>query len=155
MHQDPWVCKTCGLQATERGRAKGQCVKCYRADYRKAYRANPENAAKERSASAEYYKANKAEFNAKITASRRRLKSRIFAAMGGKCVCCGETEPMFLTLDHVQNDGYLVRKVARHLIYRRAELEGLPKDRYQVLCWNCNAAKGLFGSCPHTSNRKT
>ena len=73
------------------------------------------------------------------------------AALGGKCRCCGETEPVFLTLDHVQNDGHKDRKLARHLLMARVEAEGFPPDRYQILCWNCNAAKAM-GGCPHMAD---
>ena len=30
---------------------------------------------------------------------------------------------------------------------------GYPKDGYQLLCHNCNCAKGWYGACPHTEER--
>jgi hypothetical protein len=33
--------------------------------------------------------------------------------------------------------------------YAWLALNGFPKDRYQLLCWNCNVAKGKYGQCPH------
>jgi hypothetical protein len=73
-------------------------------------------------------------------------------ALGDKCSCCGYGHPDFLSLDHILNDGAEHR---RHLneqqIYRQAIREGWPKDKYQVLCMNCNFAKGHFGECPHQS----
>ena len=33
-------------------------------------------------------------------------------------------------------------------LYAKIISEGFP-DSIQVLCWNCNAAKGMDGVCPH------
>src|SRR5688572_22754686 len=41
----------------------------------------------------------------------KKLKDQVYAAYGGyKCSCCGETEPSFLTLDHINNDGNQYRR---------------------------------------------
>lgn len=80
-------------------------------------------------------------------------------ALGWQCTCCGESHPLFLTLDHINNDGAKHRKRFKEkyntrnteLLYREARREGWPKDKYQVLCINCNFAKGHFGECPHKS----
>lgn len=83
-----------------------------------------------------------------------RLKAEVIAAYGGCCACCGETEPDFLTLDHVDGvvppehryaDGSRINGPA---LYGRVKREGFP-PAYRVLCWNCNAARGLYGLCPH------
>lgn len=69
---------------------------------------------------------------------------------GGKCACCGETEPMFLTFDHINNDGHIERKSLRESganLVRRIELTD--REDIQVLCYNCNCAKGHYGVCPH------
>jgi hypothetical protein len=74
-------------------------------------------------------------------------------AFGRKCACCGESHPFFLTLDHVRNDGAKHRAEMNsrnaELIYQQAKREGFPKDKYQLLCMNCNFAKGHWGICPH------
>lgn len=81
---------------------------------------------------------------------RARLKLKMFAALGQRCNCCGEVHPDFLSLDHINNDGAKHREqYNEQQIYREAERQGWPKDRYQVLCMNCNFAKGHFGECPH------
>lgn len=60
---------------------------------------------------------------------------------GGRCVCCGIDRPIFLALDHVQNDGNVERSGgSNRSSYRRAVKEYRP-DRYQILCHNCNFAK--------------
>jgi len=41
----------------------------------------------------------------------RKVREEVYAAYGGfKCVCCGETEPRFLQLDHINDDGAKHRK---------------------------------------------
>ena len=84
---------------------------------------------------------------------RTRAKLDMLNAYGRKCACCGEAHPQFLTLDHVNNDGgeHRARFDSRsaELIYRDVKREGFPKDKYQLLCWNCNCAKEYWGTCPH------
>jgi hypothetical protein len=81
---------------------------------------------------------------------RAQLKLAMFEALGDCCACCGERNPYFLTLDHIKNDGAQHRdKYNEQQIYRLARREGWPRDKYQVLCINCNFAKGHFGTCPH------
>lgn len=146
-----WKCAEC--ESTERkGRAKGLCRPCYLKAYksRPGYR-TPEQIEQRRQYSAMYHQKHKATRNPEITERRRELRRRVVETLGGKCACCQETTPAFLTLDHVQNDGAAVRHLQRHLIYRMVEAEGYPKDRYQILCWNCNAAKGMLGACPHSA----
>ncbi len=68
---------------------------------------------------------------------------------GWKCNCCGETEPLFLELDHVNGDGGEHRRtVGTNLMV------WIIKNKFpttiQLLCSNCN--KGRFingGVCPH------
>lgn len=81
----------------------------------------------------------------------------MFAAFGARCACCGETEKIFLTLDHIKNDGashriklYGRRVGSTYALYRAIKREGFPKDRYQILCMNCNFGKQRNGGiCPH------
>ncbi len=49
----------------------------------------------------------------------RRLQAvcrdQVFEAYGGyKCNCCGENEPMFLSIDHIDNDGATERKSGQY-----------------------------------------
>ena len=75
-----------------------------------------------------------------------------------QCACCGESEEAFLTLDHLNNDGAEHRRRldaqggGRHgstRVYTDLRQRGFPSG-FQVLCINCNAAKGWRGACPHT-----
>ncbi len=77
------------------------------------------------------------------------LKLAAFNAYGGPtCRCCGETEFAFLQIDHVRNDGAAHRRVYPSRIYYWLKNNNYPKG-FQVLCANCNFAKGFFGVCPH------
>lgn len=80
-----------------------------------------------------------------------RLRQQMIIAYGGSCNCCGETEPIFLQLDHIYDDGYKDRVRGLQTAALLAYLRRLnwPQDRHQLLCANCNMAKELVGICPH------
>ena len=67
------------------------------------------------------------------------------------CACCHETILEFLTIDHINNDGAEQRKQLRGR--GRTILLWIKRNDYppgfQVLCMNCNHAKGSYGVCPH------
>lgn len=75
---------------------------------------------------------------------------------GGRCACCGETEEKFLGIDHVRNDGWLDRKrgLSGTQLYQWLKRNGWPKEGFQLLCHNCNLAKGFYGECPHETERR-
>lgn len=88
--------------------------------------------------------------------SNNRLKERIkskrekaIKAYGGLCVCCNESENIFLTFDHINNDGAKHREDIRPgwSFYKWLEENSYP-DTIQILCFNCNWAKHR-GGCPH------
>ena len=84
-----------------------------------------------------------------------RLQEATFNAYGGyKCNCCGETEPLFLTIDHVNNDGNKHRKKFQSTgdgLYKWLKQNGYPEG-FQVLCMNCNHGKRRNGGiCPHVA----
>ena len=91
-----------------------------------------------------------AAFNRK---AKRKLRREVLNAYGGECTCCGESQYEFLVIDHINNDGNARRKVnsaergASILYWLRHE--GYPEG-FQVLCHNCNMAKGFHGQCPHS-----
>lgn len=78
-------------------------------------------------------------------------KKMVVAAYGGRCRCCGEEEIQFLTVDHISGyDKTSGQPRAGSRLYRWLRLNGFPGG-FQILCWNCNAAKGMYGTCPHQS----
>lgn len=68
------------------------------------------------------------------------------------CVCCGETIIEFLCIDHINGNGNKHRKEIGlergQKMYHWLKKNNYP-DGFQVLCCNCNTAKGLYGQCPH------
>ena len=73
------------------------------------------------------------------------LKAEVLNVYGGQCVCCGEGNFVFLTIDHVNNDGYRQRtrtsSFSGTTMYRWLKKNKYPQGQFQVLCWNCNCAK--------------
>lgn len=84
---------------------------------------------------------------------RNGLKREVLSAYSTslRCVCCFETTFKFLTLDHVYNDGKQDRESCKNAVFQKLKREGFPnKDKYQVLCFNCNFGKAVNkGVCPH------
>ena len=74
-----------------------------------------------------------------------------------KCKCCGEPIVEFLTIDHINGGGgEHRRKLSKSsgAIYRWLRDNSYPPG-FQVLCWNCNVSKGLYGKCPHERSRES
>lgn len=98
---------------------------------------------------------SKEQKEAKLKRTRDYYKKRRLEAIekyGSKCVCCGETEIRFLEIDHINNDGAVHRKkMGSSRIINWLRKRNYPKG-FQLLCSNCNMAKGRFGECPHTTN---
>lgn len=79
-------------------------------------------------------------------------KLEIIEAYGGQCACCGEANPGFLTIDHVNNDGKTHRDEvgSGHGVYRWLKKNGFPQEGFQLLCFNCNSGRHINGgTCPH------
>lgn len=70
------------------------------------------------------------------------------------CNCCKETTYQFLALDHIYGGGTQHREASGSKYIMSALIsEGFPEG-YQVLCHNCNQAKGFYGKCPHQWTKK-
>ena len=80
-----------------------------------------------------------------------RLEVLNHYARDGKieCICCGENEPTFMTIDHINGNG------RKHLESISTHLSAWLKKNnypsgYQILCINCNMGKYRNGGvCPH------
>lgn len=85
----------------------------------------------------------------------KKIKLEVINEYGGKCVCCGETNPGFLTIDHINKNGAEARRrnTAQTKIYNWLKTNGYPKDNYQLLCYNCNCASYRYGECPHKNKQ--
>lgn len=88
---------------------------------------------------------------------RVSMRRELIDAYGGECACCGESEPLFLDLDHINNDGNAHRKRGARSLALLYEIkrEGWPKDKYRLLCCNCNQGRSRNGgTCPHKQHEK-
>ena len=81
---------------------------------------------------------------------RRAIKNkRVFDAYGGYvCACCGEREPIFLTIDHIDGGGIKHRREIGTDFYRWLRVNKFPPG-FRVLCMNCNWATRFKKTCPH------
>jgi hypothetical protein len=98
-----------------------------------------------------YYRANRSKVLAREKELRWKFRLEAIKAYGGKCVCCGEQTPEFLTIDHVNGGGNKHREEVggSKQLYKILSKKGWPKNEYRLLCYNCNCARGAFGFCPH------
>lgn len=86
-------------------------------------------------------------FRERSRKTNAELRRRVFDHYGWKCKCCGEAQPEFLTIDHINGGGSKhIREVGS--FYRWLIKNSFPEG-FQSLCYNCNCAKGKIGICPH------
>ncbi len=165
-------CKDCGINP--RYRNHSQCLVCMRPAnaakqqrYRErsikaglcliCFKATPENP------NHRHCDACLAIHNKRTRDYKARIKVLCFNAYGGcRCVCCGETQITFLSIDHVHNNGAEHRRTlgkhrgagGGHSFYLHLKKNNWPPG-YQVLCFNCQWGKQICGVCPHQQNKST
>lgn len=101
-----------------------------------------------------YYQKHKVAIDKQNSLNRLKYRAKVINHYGNVCNCCGETNQQFLTIDHVNNDGY--KEVDKNGVRLNSTLlclkiirDGFP-DTYQILCANCNHGKRMNnGICPH------
>jgi hypothetical protein len=86
---------------------------------------------------------------------RAKLKAESLRAYGEVCACCGESEPVFLCLDHPnglpdehRDPTHRSGRLSGDKLLRLLRSQGWPPG-YRTLCWNCNSARAILGQCPH------
>ena len=79
-----------------------------------------------------------------------RLETLIHYSNGlMKCSCCGESQERFLTLDHINNDGWKDKRKYGRSVMDMVKKQSYPEG-YQILCYNCNCGRAHNkGVCPH------
>ena len=87
---------------------------------------------------------------------RKNLKIEVLTYYGKQepiCVCCGEKHIEFLCIDHIEGGGSKHRKEvgSGSKFYLWLKKNNFPEG-FRTLCHNCNAARGIFGYCPHEKN---
>lgn len=83
---------------------------------------------------------------------QQKLRKDVIERYGGRCICCGEVELVFLAIDHINGGGSKHRREVAGFgsqFYRWLRDNDFPEG-FQVLCHNCNFAKRM-GACPHKS----
>lgn len=98
--------------------------------------------------------------SARISMKKTRDRNRelVLTHYGGnppKCACCGEARVEFLSVDHMNGGGSRhIRSIGGgNMFYRWLVKNGFPPG-FQILCMNCNCAKGRYGRCPHEAEGK-
>lgn len=150
------VCSFCKVVAPLQSfrRWSWRCSKCV-AEYKRGHRPKGAEARAHRRA---MYDANRVQILEQRRCIREKVRVDVLRRYGGSCACCGETEPRFLALDHINRDGAQHRReigCSNSLkIYQWVQRHGYPKDRFRILCHNCNFASFKNdGICPHQEVR--
>ncbi len=145
-----------GTDSARRDQLRSHCRECAAKHKKIEYYANR---SKHRERQLRYQQNNRQKlyaYNAKWQRKRgAALRSEMLAAYGGRCACCGESEPIFLDLDHVHNNGNVHRREVGNNVQVMLQIKskGWPTDDFQVLCSNCNQGKARNkGICPHQKN---
>lgn len=86
------------------------------------------------------------------------MREMLFRHYGDKCSCCGESEKIFLTLEHVNNDGAFHRRQVKSMnpvaLILDLRKRGWPDKGYTILCFNCNLGKAKNKNvCPHIQKK--
>ena len=146
----PGICSMCKVNKAVSRRNK-ICPECHRNYEKIRYHKNPEFYRALKNA---WYTKHRKEMQRSERERRWKTKLACIQAYGGRCKCCGEANPIFLSLDHINNDGKQDRKLygCGTPFYQRLRIMGFPKGRLQVLCYNCNMAKAFFKTCPHATS---
>lgn len=146
------ICRKCGVRgpATDKFFAKAKdcrlgishtCLSCHRVSSAKI--------------SARWRARHPVKHREVLRASRAKLRKEVIAAYGGKCACCRERRIEFLTIEHPLGDGKEHRNRCGkdgHSVYYDLRKRKFPPG-FEVLCFNCNFASAVYGTCPHRKDR--
>ena len=145
--KDPKPLTEFGVDSRCKDGRKSRCLLCtskYHRDHRKTNLGTYKRRAKKwRDSSGEHRREVARNY-------RKKMRLEAFRRYGAVCACCSESQYEFLGIDHVNGGGRKHRKkIGSGLgIYSWLRQQGYPPG-FQVLCHNCNMAKGLYGKCPH------
>lgn len=168
------VCRVCGKRkaianfkiyvSRDKQYSRNICVACEKEWHKQHYQKNlVANRLVSKEAAKRYREKDRAAYNARNRGFKVKYRDRdralIYEAYGSKCACCGEANPKFLTVDHVNNDGHTERKSGAYTngsqFYRHIVARKFPKN-YQLLCFNCNMGRARNGGiCPHQEGSET
>ena len=95
----------------------------------------------------QYYQNNKSKSDKRSTEWREAHRLKVIEFLGGKCNKCGNSNPIVLAIDHINDDGASDRKKYNkcNAKFLNDILNGVVgKDRVQLLCCNCNWEKEYY-----------
>jgi len=119
---------------------------------RLAYKTKPEVRQRFSDYHKKKYAENPEKFREQNRIKRQKIKLEVMSHYSdGKviCACCSENIIEFLAIDHINGNGGKHRKSLHGTnFYFWLKRNNFPLG-FQVLCHNCNQAKGYFGECPH------
>jgi hypothetical protein len=148
------------LSLTEFGQTKGgkygrnSCCRTCCQELSAEYRNRPGSRQKLAESQRRWVAANHEKVCIARAARLRKLKQFVLDHYDSRCACCGETEYIFLTVDHVNGNGrshkrQLQRDQRGVSMYHFLMKNNFP-DGYQILCYNCNCGRQINGGiCPH------
>ena len=97
-----------------------------------------------KSASKHYHK-DPSKHNKAVHKARAKVRLDMIVEYGGECKNCEISDIDVLEIDHINNNGAEDRRnnLYGYNLYRHLKKIGYPKDKYQLLCKNCNWKKHL------------
>ena len=132
-------------------------------DYNKHQRTMYKKSNTERRATAKRYYQSKREKLLSLSSTSyyeiRKIVLEGYSKSIPKCVCCGVKGSEFLAIDHIKGRKEMdsepeLKKIGYSSKFNGKKLyvwlrnNNFPKG-FQILCHNCNFAKGKLGKCPH------
>ena len=93
-----------------------------------------------------WYDKNRAAILSKCRERNQSDRYKLIQKLGGACVFCGEQDFHVLDVDHIKSDGYIVKREGKSKsivsrIKSETGIENVDRNRYQLLCKNCNWRK--------------
>jgi len=78
----------------------------------------------------------------KYVSQVRKYHLQAIELLGGKCIACGCDDLRVLQIDHIEGGGNKeLRQLGPRRLYKKIVEDPFRKERYQVLCANCNWIK--------------
>lgn len=139
----------------ERRSDSNMCDECYMMDYLYQHRSSDIGICTECKNPCPINKSRCINCRKRDQLKRLANKLAVIEEYGGVCQCpsgkCFERNPGFLTVDHIDNDGKKHREeIGGQNIYNWLLSNGCPKDKYRIMCFNCNCGRNAHkGKCPH------
>lgn len=174
-------CVICGTEFHNKGHSSTcskECQKKKRLNWQRDYSRTPEARAKKKILRATPKAKEKSRISSRLRSQRPEIKAKTKKSLQERttqfklevfthyskeisdsdvpiCACCKIDDIRFLTLDHIEGRKHLSKKEQKLktlALWRHVKNIGFPEG-YQVLCYNCNIAKGTMHFCPHEIDR--